>query len=218
MNNLKRYTALSFFACWLILASCNGAQAQDRNTAAEVSASAKSIEINYEIQLYLLVASNTSAERNNLPRALDGVVRQLKATLPFNTYRLTTTFLSRVGNGSNLEVKGIVGGSPFATAASAVPTFYEFTLTNVRMVTDTDGQQLVRISAFRFGQRVPVQTSTTRAEGSTTGFPVIQYEPTGITTQVSLHEGTPAIIGTSPTGQSDELFVLAASIKRTDSR
>jgi hypothetical protein len=221
MNNLKHRIALSFVICCLMLASFTVAQAQDREgTATEVAttaATAKTVEVNHEVQLYLLVASNKADGKSNVPQALDPIIKQLKSSLPFADYRLTTTFFNRVRDKGNLRVSGIVGGSIFTAPASAAPTFYQLTLTNVKLVTDAGGQQFVQISRFEFGQRVPVQTSATRNE-SGAGFPVINYEQIGIATEVSLREAVPTIIGIMPTGQPDESFILVASVKRVASR
>jgi len=214
MNNLKRHAALSFIVCCLIFASFTGAQAQDREGTAMEAAIANSAEVNHELQLYLLVASNKSDGKSNVPQALDPIIRQLKSSLPFADYRLTTTFFNRVRDKGNFRVSGIVGGSIFAASTSAAPTFYQLALTNVKLVPDASGQLFVHISRFDFGQRVPVQTSSTRNE-SGASFPVINYEQIGIATEVSLREAVPTIIGTMPTGQPDELFILVASVKRS---
>jgi uncharacterized protein with LGFP repeats len=128
MNNLKHHNALSFFVCCLILASFTSARAQDREgtATAEVAttaALAKSVEVNHEVQLYLLVASNKADGKSNVPQALDAIIKQLKSSLPFADYRLTTTFFNRVRDKGNLRVSGIVGGSIFAAPTSAAPTF-----------------------------------------------------------------------------------------------
>ncbi len=221
MNNLKHRVAQSFVVCCLILASFTGAQAQEREgtvtEAATPTAAAKTAEVNHEVQLYLLVASNKADGKSNVPPALDPIIRQLKSSLPFADYRLTTTFFNRVRDKGSLRVSGIVGGSIFTAPASAAPTFYQLMLSNVKLVTNAGGQQFVQIFRFEFGQRVPVQISATRNE-SGAGFPVINYEQIGIATEVSLREAVPTIIGIMPTGQPDESFILVASVKRVASR
>ncbi|MFN2453177.1 MAG: hypothetical protein ABR577_03055 [Pyrinomonadaceae bacterium] len=218
MNKLKchRTVLLCAFACCLILANFNVAAAQS-TPLTETITSAKSIEVNHEVQLYLLVASNKAGEKSDVPQAVDGVIRQLKSSLPFANYKLTTTFLNRVRDGGNLQVSGIVGNAPFAPSTSSAPTFYEFTLGNIRLITDAAGQQFVKIERFRFGQKVPVQTSTARGENGVS-VPALQYENTGITTEVSLREAAPTVIGIMPAGQPGELFILVASVKRIASR
>ncbi len=98
-----------------------------------------------------------------------------------------------------------------------MPTFYEFTLANIKLVTDAAGQQFVQIARFRFGQRVPVQSSASHNE-SGANFPVYQYEETGITTELNLREAVPTLIGVTPTGQPDESFVLILSVGRIGAR
>jgi hypothetical protein len=214
---LRAMACLAFAFCFAFL-NHSVASAQDRNSPAEAATNAKNVEINHEVQLYLLVASNKSFERNNLPQALDGVIKQLKSTLPFTNYHLTTTLLHRVSDNGSLQVSGVIGSSPFgATTPAIVPTYYEFTLTKIKSVASGGEQPFVHIQTFRFTQRVPIQTSSTRSD-SGGSFPVINYEPTGITTELSLREGAPTIIGTIPIGLPDESVIIIASVKRIMSR
>ncbi len=46
------------------------------------------------------------------------------------------------------------------------------------------------------------------SEGSTNSYPVINYNPVGITTEMSFREGAPTVIGTLNTNRPDEMLVL----------
>jgi len=46
------------------------------------------------------------------------------------------------------------------------------------------------------------------------GYPVIQYEDTGINTQMSVREGEPTLVGTLNTSRPGQLFALVITIKR----
>lgn len=225
MKRTKRYFFALCFAltCFSLSANPHAARAaqQDQDAGTSAKAVVARPEINQEVQLYLLAASNEQGARTQLPPLMDGVLKQLKASLPYSNFRLANTFLNRVKDGGTLEVRGVgtlslssLPGNPTS------PTFYQFNLQRVKLVTDSNGQQIVQIPHFRFGLKVPVQTSSVRADNGTGGaaFPVIQYEDTGINTEMSVREGEPTIVGTITTSRPDELFVLVISVKRTAAR
>ena len=211
--------------CFIALAFCfittnlKAALAQDQSSTAPGTASARRLaELNFDVQLYLLVASNDANERGSLPQSMDGVIKQLKASLSFANYRLAATFLNRVQNGGTLEVSGVGGPVITASANPNPPVFYNFSLSQVKLDTEANGQPFIWIPKFRFSLRMPVVTGSTRAEGSNASIPVFNYEPVGITTEMSMREGTPAVIGTLTTSRPDELLILLVSIKRNSPR
>ena len=95
-------------------------------------------DINLDTQLYLIVATNGDVAEPKLPAALDGVIKQLRATLPFKNYRLAATLVNRVKNEGRLSLRWL--GGPFATAASSsvTPSFSEFKVRHVRLVLGSD--------------------------------------------------------------------------------
>jgi hypothetical protein len=218
MSKLKGRYLVCFIALalCLLIANLTTAFAQEENSRAPgVASQAKRDAINYDVQLSLLVAGNDVGERSNVPPSMDGAIKQLKAALPFANYRLAATFLNRVKDGGSLEVKGV--GGPLITASTnlSTPTFYEFSLYQVKADTDPSGQPFIRIPKFRFGIRMPIVTGPSHAEGVNAGFPAINYEPVGLTTEMSLREGMPTLVGTLTTARPDELLVLMVSVKRT---
>src|SRR4030095_6052306 len=69
-------------------------------------------EVNLDTQLYLIVATNADVDDARMPTALDSVVKQLRAALPFKNYRLAATLVNRVKNEGRLDLRWI--GGPFA--------------------------------------------------------------------------------------------------------
>jgi hypothetical protein len=71
---------------------------------------------------------------------------------------------------------------------------------------------------FRFGSRVPIitaQPTTTNASTSVPGgFPVINYQPVGLKTDISMSEGVPVIAGTLYVGPSGDAIIVIVSAKR----
>jgi hypothetical protein len=221
MRRLISYGAACALALTLLSAAPgpNVALAQGQDSAAATAADVKREGMNHEAQFHLLAASNEPGGGGNVPPSMEGVIRQLRAALPFSNYRLATTFLNRVRDGGTVEVSG-VGGSPLAagTANSTSPTFFHFSLSNVRLFAGADDQQFIQVGSLRFGLKVPIRTASVSGEGGKTGYPVIQYQDTGITTQVSVREGTPTVVGTLAASQPGESFILVVTLKRTPTR
>jgi hypothetical protein len=132
---------------------------------------------------------------------------------------LAATLVNRVKNGGRLSLKWL--GGPFATAASSAvtPSFSEFRIREVRLVRNSEGQSMVRMSNFVYAARIPVQTGTAVASNTPAGapnnFPVINYEQTGLESDISMRESEPVIVGTLNIGPSGDAIILVASAKRT---
>lgn len=172
-----------------------------------------------EVHLHIIVARKTAeGEDEKLPASLDAVIKQLKATFSFKSYRLATTLLNRVKNGGRLSLRWV--GSPLlASAASttATPGFNEFNIQGVKLVQDDGGRDVVQMSNFNFGTRIPIVTSSVATTGGG-GTSVIHYENTGITTDISMREGEPTIVGTLNVGPSGDALIIIVTAKRPASR
>ena len=199
----------------LLLSAYSAPQAQAQQRQAPVATLANAVvedDANLDIELYVLVASNNdTTEGGKLPNLLGPVVKQLRATLPFESYKLSTTMVNRVRNGGRLGVQG-VGPTPFSKVTAPSLLFSDYGIQSVKLKADASGQSLVELLGFKFGARIPIQTSTAQTGGPTA--PVIQYESTGITTEFSLREGEPVVVGTLNVGQTGESFILIVTAKR----
>lgn len=215
MMNRKLLSVLLLALC--LPAAVVNVQAQDSNTPQTTKqAESKDDETNLETQLYLIVGTNSDVPDDKLPAALDTVVKQLRASLPFKNYRLTATMINRVKNEGRLELRWI--GGPMTLAAGPTPalnpSFSNFTIRQVKLVQASDGQPRVQMQGFNFGARVPIQVSGAIAANGAVA-PVINYEPTGVSTDVSMREGEPVIVGTLNMGPSGDAIILVVSAKRT---
>jgi hypothetical protein len=203
----------SLVAIGIGLASSN-VQAQGNTAAQSASKETRDDEINLDTQLYLIVGTNREIDETKLPASLDPVIKQLRAALPFKNYRLAATLINRVKNQGRLNLRWL--GGPFATAASSAvtPSFSEFNIRAVNLVSTPDDQLVVQLSGFSFSARIPIQTGTTlAANGSAAG--VINYENTGLNTDISMREGEPVVVGTLNIGPSGDAIILVVSAKRT---
>jgi hypothetical protein len=171
-----------------------------------------------EVQLHLIVARKTAdGDDEKLPAAFDAVVKQLKSTFTFKSYRLATTLLNRVKNGGRLSLRWV--GSPLlasAAATTATPGFNEFNVQSVKLAQDEDGRDVVQMSNFNFGTRIPIQTSSIATTGGSTA--VVQYENTGITTDISIREGEATIVGTLNVGPTGDALIIVVTAKRPATR
>ena len=173
-------------------------------------------ETNLDTQLYLLVATNQDVDDAKIPSALDPVVKQLRASLPFKNYRLAATLLNRVKNDGRLNLKWIGGPLVPSGAVSAnTPNVNEFRVNNLKLVKDATGQQVVRMEGFGFGMRIPIITGSTVAPNGPMA-PIINYESTGLNTDISMREGEPVVVGTLNIGPSGDAIILVMSAKRTN--
>lgn len=173
-------------------------------------------ETNLDTQLYLIVGTNQEVDEARLPASLEPVVRQLRATLPFKNYRLTATMINRVKNEGRLELRWI--GGPMTLAAGPTPalnpSFSNFSIRAVKLLQASNGQQTVQMLGFNFGARVPIQVGGAIAANGAVA-PTINYEQTGIATDVSMREGEPVVVGTLNIGPSGDAIILVVSAKRT---
>jgi hypothetical protein len=222
MSVFRNVTAILLLLIALVVITGRQARAQDATEAgpsrpAASQTTSGDAETNLDTQLYLLVATNQHVDDTKLPAALDGVVKQLRASMPYKNYRLAATLINRVKNDGRLNLKWIGGPlmeSTTATAANISPSFNEFRVNKVKLVSDASGRQLVRMEGFGFGARIPIQTATLVAANAPAG-PVINYESTGLNTDISIREGEPVIVGTLNVGPSGDAIVLVMSARRT---
>ncbi len=173
-------------------------------------------DANLDTQLYLVVGTNQEVDNAKLPASLDPVVKQLRASLPFKNYRLAATLINRVKNEGRLDLSWIGGplAGPTAAASSLTPSFSQFKVRQVKLVRNAENQQVVQMLGFNFGARVPIQTPGAIAANGAVA-PTVAYEQTGVSTDISMRESEPVIVGTLNIGPSGDAIILVVSAKRT---
>lgn len=218
MNKSRVLRAMLFALCasLCLMAGNLNVQAQGFPQVPAKQTETTQDEINLDTQLFLIVGTNQDMADTKLPSSLDGVMRQLRGTLPFKNYRLAATLINRVKNEGRLDLSWI-GGPLAATAGPSpaqTPSFSNFNVRLVRLVPGSDGQQMVQMQGFNFGARVPIQVSGAIAANGTVS-PNFNYERTGVATDISMREGDPVIVGTLNIGPSGDAIILVVSAKRT---
>ncbi|HEV7747351.1 MAG TPA: hypothetical protein VGO56_20305 [Pyrinomonadaceae bacterium] len=210
--NLRRSLSTMLFAILFLGVVTCGRQVFAQSTAA-AQAENQEDENNLDTQLYLLVGTNQDVDDSKIPAALDAVVKQLRASLPFKNYRLAATLVNRVKDNGRLNLKWIGGPmGPSVATADTTPSFNEFKVNNVKRFKNAANQQLVRMEGFGFGVRIPVTTPAIAANGP---VPIVNYESTGLNTDISMREGEAVVVGTLNIGPSGDAIILVMSAKST---
>lgn len=173
-------------------------------------------DANLETQLFLIVGTNQDVQDTKMPAALEPIVKQLRATLPFKNYRLAATLINRVKNEGRLDLSWIGGplASPTGAASNVTPSFSQFKVRQVKLVRNMENQQVVQMLGFNFGARVPIQTPGAIAANGAVA-PTVAYENTGVSTDISMREAEPVIVGTLNIGPSGDALILVVSAKKT---
>ncbi len=226
MSRLKRLPAVFLFSLVCLLAGLQAARAQEPpqdSQARPTASAARRDDTNHDVHLYLIVGTNDAARRETLPQSMGSVARQLKASLPFESYRLASTLVYRVRDGGSLEVRG-VSGAPLTGLPPGMPkntTHYEFKIQRLRAEKTSDGQSFVEVRGFRFSMRLPIVPSTVRASnssGEATDFPVVNHEETGVSTELNVRAGEPALVSTITTSRHDEAIILVLLVRQAAPR
>lgn len=172
-------------------------------------------DANLETQLYLIVGTNQEVDEARLPATLDPVVKQLRASLPFKNYRLAATLINRVKNEGRLELSFIGGplAAQSAAATSTTPSFSQFKVRQVKLSRNSENLPIVQMLGFSFGARIPIQTPGAIAANGAVA-PIINYENTGVSTDISMRESEAVIVGTLNIGPSNDAIILVVSAKR----
>jgi len=208
---------LAVFVALCVTAMSGDARAQSGTSAQADNKDTRDDETNLDTQLYLIVATNQDVADTKLPTSLDGVIKQLRASLPFKNYRLAATLVNRVKNEGRLDLRWIGGPfvAPTSSASSGVtPSFSEFKVVRVKLARNGEGQQVVQMAGFSYGARIPIQTGTAIASNGPAA-PIINYESTGLNTDISMREGEAVVVGTLNAGPSGDAIILVVSARRS---
>ena len=187
------------------------------NGFTQTSPTGKQIEPSYEVILQTLVASNSANNKSDIPQMLIGAVKRLKANYPYSNYRLGETFYQRVANTGALELRS-VSNEIIPDQERSYSIFSEWTLNNLQNLPDAKGQNSIQFQSFRFGQRIPIITSSIKdANGKINS--VVNYEQVGLTIQkLSLAENVPTVIASLSTWKPNELMFLVLTVKSAEQK
>ena len=143
-------------------------------------------ETNFETQLFLIVGTNQDVAESKIPTALDGIMKQLRSTLPYKNYRLATTLINRVRNEGRLDVNSISGPFVPVTSSNNIPqtTPSQFKIRHIRLIPD-DPRQTVQVSGFYFSSRLAIPVGSPVAAANPAP-PAFNYESATLATDISI--------------------------------
>jgi hypothetical protein len=206
------FSLFLLMSCLLVAGLSVQAQAPAQAQAA-AQTETREDDTNLETQLYMILGTNQEVADSKIPSSLDPVIKQLRASLPFKNYRLAATLVNRVKNEGKLEL-GWIGAPLTATLGGAPPTTKSsFRLRQIKLVRNNEGQSIVQVAGFAFNASIPVPVTAVAANNPAP--PVFNYEGASLSTDISMREGEPVIVGTLNVGPSGDAIILVLSAKRT---
>lgn len=146
-----------------------------------------------ELRLHLLIASSTEGAPDQFPAELNGVLKELRATLNFKNYALINSQVHRVKG--NVGGQAIVGSGNSDIAQAPAGTFsYTYGIDSISIQPNSSGPSVVQLNNFYFntGNDVP-------------GRP-------GVKTSVNLRDGEKAIVGTASFKDKGLILILSAKM------
>src|SRR3954470_16230220 len=137
MSSLRSWRVLLMIALLFTLVASPHARAQGDNSSQAADKARTDSATGLEVQLHLLVGSRSPiGDEEKPPASLDAVIKQLRSTFTFKSYRLAATLLNRVKNGGKLSLRW--AGGPLLPQASAAtnstPGINEFNVQRVNLI------------------------------------------------------------------------------------
>jgi hypothetical protein len=154
---------------------------------------------NIELHMYVLIASNTSGNTSDstaqVPAELKDVLTQLRETLSYRKYELTTSVVQRLTTemSRGVEGKGTLEISSESPNAPGILMPYSYDIISVSLKQNATGEPTVQINDFRFG----AVTDKDRAE---------------VATALNLRDGEKVVVGTATLRNRALVIVLTAKL------
>ena len=182
---------------------------------AALSFSQQKVEPSFDVSLQLVIGSNDTNQKSDLPANLSAITKQLKTNFAYSNYRVASTLLGRISDTGTLEYKSVSNIlGPESTGGP--PSFHEWIVNDLRSLPNAKGQPGLQARAFRFGARVPVITGNFKEESGKIS-PIINYEGIGLTlNKVGLSENIPTLLGTLSLPSTTGTIFLVITIRSAD--
>jgi hypothetical protein len=154
---------------------------------------------NVELTFHILQASPEPAG-SKLPSELEPVIKQLKATFPYQGFRLVETLLLRARDGNSANVSAVAPGPSEPTR-----TTIQLSVGAAR-ISESAQPQVVRIDDLKFGMRVPIPTGPNN----------YSLYDAGLITNIDVREGQKVVVGKANMQGSDGALFLIVTAKVVD--
>jgi hypothetical protein len=160
---------------------------------------------NIELTVYLLNASEQAVSSQGVPPDLQGVVDQLKGIFPYKGFRLSESMVIRVRDGQGGSVSGIAPAT-----SEGYKIFYNFEFRTANITEGADGRT-IRLNHLKLGAKVPLLLPGPAEKSSN-----VQYQNTGIETDVDVRDGKKVVVGKANTDGSSGAMILVVTAKIVD--
>ncbi|MBZ5555046.1 MAG: hypothetical protein LAO21_20210 [Acidobacteriia bacterium] len=183
----------------------------DRDTMPAIEDAIKRLDVpptsakNIELTVYLLSASEQVEPSSGVTPELQGVVDQLKGLFPYKGFRLTESMVVRVRDGQTGHVSGVA-----PSTSEGYKIFYNFQFRSANIVDGVEGRT-IRIDRLRLGAKVPLVLP-----GSAEKSLNVQYQDTGIETDIDVRDGKKVVVGKANTDGSSGAMILVVTAKVMD--
>ncbi len=151
-------------------------------------------EKDIEITVYLLTAGDTAGSSQEIPPQLEPVLKQLRATFTYKSYRLLDTIFMRNRTGAIGKTDGSLPPSDAEMPAGSYSLSY-----NRSYMTRDDKVDVVHLSGLQLMVSGPISGRTPGGGGS-------------ISTDVDLRAGQMVVVGKTSIGKSALIAVLSARV------
>lgn len=165
------------------------------------------VEPSYEVSIHILMGSDESRTKSDIPSSLNAVTQQLKSKVGYSNLRLAGTIIGRMANQGNFEYKSysdLFGQDP------KFRSFIELTLRDLKLG-EVDGT--LKFDTLRFGARIPIVIGYRKDEAGKEQ-PAINYEQIGLTSsKLGVTDNVPTLIGTLDVPSGSEMIFLIMTVK-----
>jgi hypothetical protein len=160
---------------------------------------------NIELTVYLLNASEQPVSSQGVPPDLQGAVDQLKGVFPYKGFRLAESMVVRVRDGQGGSVSGVAPAT-----SEGYKIFYNFDFRSASITESADGRS-IRLNRLKLGAKVPLVLPGPAEKSSN-----VQYQNTGIETEVDVREGKKVVVGKANTDGSSGAMILIVTARIVD--
>jgi len=147
-----------------------------------------------EIEMHVLMATNTEGASSQTPASLKDVIKQLQSTLNYKGYHLLTSIVQRAKVRGQLQGSGVVEIlPPISPEGRQYTDSYGFRVNRFSLSTEQSGAATVQMDQFSFSLREPAGNAE-------------------ISTSLGVREGEKVVVGTASLKDKAMILVLSAKV------
>jgi len=147
-----------------------------------------------EIEMHVLMATNTEGASSQIPASLKDVIKQLQSTLNYKSYHLLTSVVQRAKVRGQLQGSGVVDiHPPISPEGRSYTDSYSFRVNRFSLSTEEKGATIIQMDNFSFSLREPAGNAE-------------------ISTSLGVHGAEKVVVGTASLKDKAMILVLSAKV------